>query len=117
SLLWNAMRVLLSNGETELLRGNYELAAELSSRTRDAGLALFQPRLDAIFATLEGRLEDAIQFGDRVLTLGVELGRPVAARQYGTQDALRARIWLGRTEEALAGFASIRESLGERADI
>lgn len=90
---------------------------QLSARSRDPGLALLGLFAETTRLILDGDLEAAVASSERLVTRGDELGSRDAARLLASFFALRALLYLGRAEEALAYVGSRGRGfrIGERA--
>jgi tetratricopeptide (TPR) repeat protein len=80
---------------------------ELAERTQDSHLLLRAIELDISFATVDGRLEDAIGAGDRLVARGGELGRLAYGSSRAAALTAPALFYIGRAEEVLAGMRQV----------
>jgi tetratricopeptide (TPR) repeat protein len=78
----------------------YELKA-LAERSKQAHLLLTSLEADAILATLDGKLEEAVEMSLRIRERGGELGLPEYAAVLDRNCGVAPRLLLGRVHEAL----------------
>jgi tetratricopeptide (TPR) repeat protein len=98
--------VLLQSGQRQ---GAEECFAELKAiaeRSRQGNLLVFSMACDALVATLDGRLDDAIVLGRQIQALGEELGFSTFGVTYELMAARTALTYVGKFEELdrLAGL-------------
>jgi serine/threonine protein kinase/tetratricopeptide (TPR) repeat protein len=98
---WSA-RTFLEAGEREQAEEAMREHRGLAERTRQPAEVIRSMHFDAIVSALDGRLEEAVETGRRMLTRGEDLGIVEWARFYASQNVLRPLLYLGRAEEALA---------------
>jgi len=113
-LLWFSGLVYLDFGDRERAEALNEEVHRLGVRTREPGLLWRRHVVDIMLATIDGRLEDALASAETLVARGEELGMAVLARNQ-SGIATRARLRLGRFEEALLGAPGnpgFRETLG-----
>ena len=111
-LLSQCQRVYLEAGDRVRAEGLWQELDELSQRTRDPILLLWPLNRDAIRATLDGELEEAVAAAGRLTERGEELGSPVLSRFNADVASFWPLIYLSRAEQALATLASPRQSEG-----
>ena len=109
-VLGNNIYVLLEMGDRARAEALVRELGELGERTRDNQPLVQSLEFEILFATVDGRLEEAVAAGERLSTRAEELG--VARREKpragaGTESAL---LYLGRVAEALT---ALRERLYE----
>jgi hypothetical protein len=75
----------------------HELAA---ARTGQPFLILSAMVIESVLATLDGKLEEAVQISDRNRERGVELGMPEFSKVTASLCGVTPRLLLGRTEKA-----------------
>jgi DNA-binding CsgD family transcriptional regulator len=95
-------------GDSFLNRGRRRAAEaawhDLTKLAEHSGQPIIQLnvlRTAAALATLDGRLEEALALGRRMLVLGDESGLPEYARIVASLTSQRALLYLGRADEAL----------------
>jgi tetratricopeptide (TPR) repeat protein len=98
-VLWYSALLYLDFGQRERAETLTREVAELADRTREAGLLWRPPWMDVILATLDGRLEDAVDAADRFLARAEEVGAGLQGRIFATGSRLYAHLYLGRAEE------------------
>jgi DNA-binding CsgD family transcriptional regulator len=96
-----AGHVLLEHGQRERTETAWAVTRALAEHSGHANLVLLAPFYDAILATMDGRLDEAVTVAERIAARGEELGLPDAARVLRCQAGTRALLWLGRADEAL----------------
>jgi len=101
-ILWQSASVYLAWGQRNRAEELRDQVAELAGRTRDPNTLLTVLSQEALYCLIDGRLEEAVDTGGRLIDRGNELGSPVFGRQYATNNTWRPRLHLGRPEEALA---------------
>jgi tetratricopeptide (TPR) repeat protein len=77
----------------------YELKA-LAERSKQAHLLLTSLMADTVLATLDGKLEEAVEIGLRTRECGAELGLPEFAAVANNTVGVVPRLLLGRVHEA-----------------
>ena len=74
---------------------------ELAQRTGQTTVLLDSMLANAILASLDGRLEDAVATGQSISTRGDELGISALAFQLASPASLRPLLYLGKGDDAL----------------
>ena len=93
----------LEIGERARAEAIWSRLKERAELTRDANLLGTVLLSDSLIAAQDGRLEEAAAVGERLATLGEELGVPLAAQAQALGwIAWTPMLLLGRTEEVLA---------------
>lgn len=111
-LLTRGGHVFLDWGERGQAEELFRQVEELAARTRDA-FALMQPLInETVLATLDGRLEDAVAAGERLVARGEELGMPVIGRLLAAAWTIRPLLYLGRGEEVLTVLPQALQLVG-----
>ena len=100
-LYWVAV-TLLGEGARDRAEELWREGEELRSRTHDANSLLGRLTTEAFLATLDGRLEEAAGAAQRIIALGDELGAAAFGRAFAAGSTMRANLYLGRAETALA---------------
>ena len=89
-------------------RDNAELAwrqlFEVADRSKDAFTVLNAMSFRGVLATMDGRLEEALQYGSDLVAKGEELGMPMIGLGMSSRASGRAHFYLGST------FGSAREA-------
>ena len=70
----------------------------------------------ATLATLDGRLEEAMNAGPRLIARADELGSPVFGRQFAGMVTTLPGIYLGRSEEVQAGWRDVDQMAGAEVE-
>jgi tetratricopeptide (TPR) repeat protein len=79
----------------------WQKATGLANRRGDAESALIPLSIEALVHTLDGRLEEAVAMGERLLNLGADRGQEQMGRNFAGRAVRRALVYLGRPNEAL----------------
>lgn len=104
-------RFYLEWGERERAETLWEEAQALTARTQDPVLSLMDIFNEVMLLTVDGKLEEAVTAGERLIARGDELGSPVYARQFA-RAALPAQVYLGRAQEALDRVGAAAQMAG-----
>ena len=90
-------------------RDNAELALrqlfEVADRSKDAFTVLNAMSFRGVLATMDGRLEEALQYGSDLVSRGEELGMPLIGLGMSSRASGRAHIYLGRAFEPVREFS------------
>ena len=117
-ILWIGGGVYLDRVQQERAEELWHELEELGERTRDGMTLLRSIVNEANLAAVDGRLEAALDIGERLLTMGEEQGTPVFGRQWATFTTLMPLLHLGRAEEALeASPQAIQMAGGEESGV
>jgi class 3 adenylate cyclase/tetratricopeptide (TPR) repeat protein len=111
-LLNRSAHVFLDWGERARAEELSRQTGELAARTRDAWALMFPLVNDAVLGTVDGRLEDAVAAGERLVARGDELGLPVIGRLLAVAWTARSLLYLGRGEEILAALPQVFQLVG-----
>ncbi len=95
--LWRCGAIVLDWGERTRAETLWRRVAELGAREREPDLLLYGPIGDAILATLDGELEEALRAAARLIERSAELGSAAFGRRYAARLQERPLLWLGRT--------------------
>ena len=98
--LWNSGVILLSCGEWERANELWSQMAELETQTREVTFGSWVR--DIWLAALEGRLEEAVALAPAKLAEAEAAGVAPSGRAATDAAAFRARIYVGRADDALA---------------
>jgi class 3 adenylate cyclase len=90
---------LLESGQRQRAEECFAELKAIAERSRQGNLMLGSIVGDAIMATLDGRLEDAIGLGRQIEALGEELGLPTAGVILEIRLALAALVYVGKFKE------------------
>ena len=101
SVLDGCARVFLHWGERALAVQAWQRAAEVAQQSRDPHAILLAMTPPLILATVDGRLDDALEAGRNLVVRSDELGAPASGRLLAG-NAKVALVWLGAADEALA---------------
>jgi len=85
---------------------------DLAARTKDADAIIRSLAIDGTFATVDGRLEEAMMVGERIATRGEELGNPLFGLASANNVTSTPRLHLGRGNEALNNLREAVEQAG-----
>jgi len=92
---------LMELGRLQEAEEHFREFRSIAERSGQANTIIMAMLLDAFSATLDGRLEDAVEMARRCRSLGEQLGLP----EFGTAWALifsdKAMLYLGKSEEVL----------------
>ena len=88
---------------------------ELAQRTGQANALITSMLANAILATLDGLLEDAVATGQSISTRGDELGISGSAGQISAFASVRPLLYLGRGDDALLQVLSVTSASNPRA--
>ena len=99
-LYWSAL-LYLNWGDRARAEELWRQIEDLAARTRDADLIIRSLGMEATFATVDGRLEEAMILGERMVARGEELGNSLSALTFANTATSTARLHLGRGKEAL----------------
>lgn len=94
-MLWRSGFVLLDWGERERTEALWRQAAMLGAQAHEPDLQLYGPIGDAILATVDGRLEEALAAIRRLIERSADLGSPVFGWRYALRLQERPLLWLG----------------------
>jgi len=101
-VLQTCVMQMLSSGQRRRAEELVREAHTVAERTQEPrGLLMSIVFNEVVLATLDGRLDAAVQAGARVASRAEELGSPVLGLQYRTNFTLSALLYLGRAEEVL----------------
>lgn len=104
-LLGNALlfsgRTLLAEGRRERFDEIWSQAAEAHARGYPVGAYVMRPGKDAVIATLDGRLQQAIELCELGVKRGDEVGRPVMGRQWAQYSTFLPLLYLGHVERCI----------------
>jgi tetratricopeptide (TPR) repeat protein len=89
--------VFLESGQRQRAEKVFNELREMAERSGQTNLVMLSMCTDGIMATLDGRLEEAVEIGPRIRNLG-ELA---AHSQFGIAVDLLPRIYLGKFDELL----------------
>ncbi len=93
--------VMLAWGRRERAEELWREVAELGERTNDPAIGARSIRRQITLATLDGRLEDAIETAEQLRTTADQAGRSIQGLQLSVSAGLRAHLYLGRAQEGL----------------
>jgi tetratricopeptide (TPR) repeat protein len=100
-LLGNIGGVFLDSGQRERAEEAWGELRDLTERTGNVRLWLQSSGMDAVLAVLDGRIEDALNIAESILTRGEEAGVVGVASIYADHPSHRARVYLGESLEAI----------------
>ena len=104
-ILWVGGTAYLDHGRRERAEELWHQLEELGERTRDGMVLLQSIVTEAALATVDGRLEESLAIGERLLTKAEELGTPVFGRQFATLVTGRPLLHLGGGRGGPGGLA------------
>lgn len=93
--LWRCGSILLDWGERAHAEALWREVAELAAQAHERDLLLFAPIADAILATLDGKLEEALGAVARLVEWSAELGSPGYGQKYAARLQERPLLLLG----------------------
>jgi DNA-binding CsgD family transcriptional regulator/tetratricopeptide (TPR) repeat protein len=109
--LFRCGAILLDRGERGRAEALWREVAGLAERARERDLLLLGPMVEAITATLDGRLDKALRACAWLTAWSADLGAPAYGRRYALRLQERSLLWLGRgVAEAQALLAELRTS-------
>jgi len=111
-ILHRSALAYLDWGQRERAEEMLRQLAELAGRTKDPEPVLRALYIEGILLTLDGRLEAALEAGERLLARADELGAPVFGRQFRNGMQLRPLLYLGRGEEVLSLLPQAAQTAG-----
>ena len=82
-------------------------ARRAATQSRDAEAVFVPLQIDAMLHTLDGQLEEVLDLEPKIRALGVEIDRERAGRQSAARAIRPALLYLGRSEDALAGIREV----------
>ncbi|MFB3093522.1 MAG: hypothetical protein ACE1ZN_03855, partial [Dehalococcoidia bacterium] len=85
---------------------------ELGERTHDSRPLVQALEIEILFATVDGRLEEAVAAGERLITRAAELGVAQRERPRIAVVTRGALLYLGRAPEALAALRGVVDEMG-----
>ncbi len=85
---------------------------ELGERTHDSRPLVQALEIEILFATVDGRLEEAVAAGERLITRAAELGVAQRERPRIAVVTKGALLYLGRAPEALAALRDALDEMG-----
>ena len=91
-ILWMGGYTYFGHGHRKRAEELWHQLEELGERTHDGPILLRSMDSEGALATVDGRLEDALAIGERLLTKSEELGAPVIGRQYASLITCRPLI-------------------------
>jgi DNA-binding CsgD family transcriptional regulator/tetratricopeptide (TPR) repeat protein len=94
--LWRCGAVLLDWGRRDRAESLWREVQELAVHTHEPDLLLFAPLSDAIRATLDGRLDEALDALGRLVEWSSQAGSPAYGRRFAARLQERPLLWLGR---------------------
>ena len=84
---------------------------EVAQRTGNPTALLFSMLANAIFASLDGRLEDAVAMGQSMSNRGGELGISGSAERFSSFASVRPLLYLGKGDDALLQVSVFHRAL------
>ncbi len=99
---------LLVKGDRDGAEAAWGELDELAQRSRDPFNRLNSMSYQGLLATMDGRLEQAVAIGERMRSLGEELGIPAVGYQFAFSRIGKALLHLGRFQD----FGSWRHNSG-----
>ena len=90
---------LLESGQRQRAEECFAELKAIAERSRQGNLLLLSMACDAIVATLDGRLDEAIALGRQIEALGEELGFPTNGVMIRLRDASTALAYVGKFDE------------------
>ena len=99
--LWFAGDAFLEPGQRQRAEEVWGELQVLAERTGQANSLLLATSCDAILATLEGHLDEAVEIANRLRARGEELGLSPVARTIAGGASLRPLLHIGKANEAL----------------
>ena len=103
-LLDSIAGIFLALGDLDRAQELWRKYQEWGERTRSPSWLRGISSTQALLATLDGRLEQAVASAHDIRALGEEAGAQLGATQHILQASTRPLIYLGRTDEALAAM-------------
>src|SRR5207249_931349 len=104
--LWHTGEVFLEWGRREAAEELWRQAQALVTRTQDAYLLVHGIEYEIVLATLDGRLEEAVAVGERMVERGQELGSAAFAGPTSAGLVWQPLLYLGRFDGAQAAAAA-----------
>jgi len=101
SFLSNLGGVCLTGGRRGDAEQWWQKATYLATRRGDAESAFTPLQIEALSATLDGRLDAAIEAGGRLANIGIAKGLENFGRNASGRAVRRALVFLGRADEAI----------------
>ena len=101
------VHVLLESGQRQRAEKLFIELKELAERSGQIHLLAVSLALEGVFATIDGRLEEAVDISQRVRTFCEEIGMEIYGIVVGGIAGSRALFFLGKADEALAFMAPI----------
>jgi DNA-binding CsgD family transcriptional regulator len=102
--------VFLGCGQRDRAEDLWREVRELGERTRDSSVVAHAIQGEIIFATLDGRLEPALEATGRFRALADQAGISRRGLHLGVAHGMRAYFYLGRAHEALDGLRQEAEA-------
>ena len=103
---------MLASGERRRAEELWQEAKTLAERTQEPRGLLFSIGNEVTLATLDGRLDAALQAGERLVSRAEELGSPISGLQFRANSTFSALLYLGRAEEALNQLSQAAQMAG-----
>jgi tetratricopeptide (TPR) repeat protein len=91
----------LASGQRRRAEEVWSEARGLAERSGQVNLVLMSLQMDAIRATVDGRLQEAVEITQRILARGQELGLSEHSAYLAEHAGVRPRLYLGKADEAL----------------
>ena len=99
-LQWIAL-LYLNWGDRARAEELWRQIEDIAAHSRDADAILRSLAIGGTFATVDGRLEEAMMVGERMVARGEELGNPLAGLAFANSVTSTPRLHLGRGNEVL----------------
>jgi len=103
----------LESGQRERAEKLFNEVKELAERSGQVLLGLVPMALDSIMATLDGRLENAAEITQKILTRGEELTASTFALTVARMSGSSPLFYLGKTDDAIRTLPGYPESLAK----
>ncbi len=103
---------MLASAERRRAEELWQEANTLAERTQEPRGLIQSIGGEAVLATLDGRLDAALQAGEHVVSRAEELGSPILGLQFRTTFTLPALLYLGRAEDALNQLSQAAQMAG-----
>jgi len=111
-ILWLGGGLYLTQGQRERAEEVWHQLDELGERIDDGSALLQFITTEAVLATVDGRLEEVLAIGERLVARAEELGTPVSGRQWANDRTWRPLLHLGRAEQALEALPQATQMAG-----